>query len=76
MYDSPKAAHFEAVQNGKPLPWNNEAGLRCRWAAADACRACGVSDMLRADPALVAEALVATNARLNGFAVVRLREGV
>lgn len=74
MYDSPKAAHFEAIQNGKPLPWNNEAGLRCRWAAADACRAHGIGDMLRADPVLVAEALRAANVRLNEFAVVRLRE--
>lgn len=74
MYDSPKAAHFEAVQGGKPLAWNNEAGLRCRWAAADECRRRGVGDMLRFDPKTVAEALEATNERLNGFAVVRLRE--
>lgn len=74
MYDSPKAAHFEAVQGGLVLPWNNEAGLRVRWAAADECRRRGVGDMLRFDPKVVAEALEATNQRLNGFAVVRLRD--
>jgi hypothetical protein len=74
MYDSPKAVHFNCLQGGKILPWNHETGLRCRWAAADMCQRFGVSDMLHADPAALARAIAEANARLNGFAEIRLRK--
>lgn len=35
MYDSPKAAHFDAYHNGKLLAFNDPVGLQYRWAAAD-----------------------------------------
>lgn len=35
MYDSPKAAHFDAYINGKLLHHSNGAGLRMRWEFAE-----------------------------------------
>lgn len=37
MTQSPKAADFTCVVNGRVLPWNSDFGLRCRWMAAGVC---------------------------------------
>ena len=63
MYDSPKAAHFIAMQDGHELTWNDEAGLRVRWAAAHAFKDHGIHDMMHAELRLakVAEILSIVN---------------
>lgn len=48
-YDSPKAAHFDAIIAGTLIPWNNEMGLRIRWKFAHLCESVGINDMLHVD---------------------------
>jgi hypothetical protein len=38
MIDLPKAIHFVAIQDGKPLPPTDKLGLAARWAVAAQCR--------------------------------------
>lgn len=45
-YDSPKAIHFTAKSEGKPLTWRNPVGMKARWSVANKCKDAGVEDML------------------------------
>jgi len=48
VYDTPKAAHFDAYLRGKgKLPDQDSVGLQYRWAAAARVEQEAVSDMLR-----------------------------
>lgn len=46
MYDSPKAAHFQAFLDGKELPFNSKLSIDMRWAAARIADIIGIQDML------------------------------
>jgi hypothetical protein len=46
-YDSPKAAHFTALDNGVLLPRLHLRGLDARWYAAGLCENHGIRDMMR-----------------------------
>lgn len=69
MYDSPKAAHFDAYRDGVKLGWNDPAGLDARWKVArvvsDRLSEVGMSaDMMRMNSAKIA-AIEAAIAELN-----------